>query len=228
MKFKVSNIIWGLAFIIAGIGFAGNVLGFWDFNLFFDGWWTLFIIIPAIVSIVQDGPRMSNLIFAGVGVVLFLSAQNIVHSDVIARLTIPVILVIIGISFIFGRRGFPHKTMEAHKNFEQNGKVPDYSAIFGGSQGNYRNEVFTGATVNAVFGGVELDLRDAIITEDVVIGGTAIFGGIEIWAPANVRIKVSSIPVFGGVSNKALPPIGEPAATIYIEATCMFGGIEIK
>ena len=62
MKNRISNIIWGLLLIIVGIGYAGDTLGFWNFTIFFAGWWTLFIIIPCIVSLIQRGVNGGNLI----------------------------------------------------------------------------------------------------------------------------------------------------------------------
>ena len=46
MKKTLTNFLWGLFFIIIGIGFLGEALNLWNFELFFPGWWTLFIIIP--------------------------------------------------------------------------------------------------------------------------------------------------------------------------------------
>jgi len=44
---KTTNIIVGLIFLSLGIILFGNNLKLWDINLFFDGWWTLFIIVPS-------------------------------------------------------------------------------------------------------------------------------------------------------------------------------------
>ena len=66
------------------------------------------------------------------------------------------------------------------------------------------NEKVTGATATAIFGGVDLDLRNAIIDEDIVITSTAIFGGIDIFLPSNVNVKVSSLPIFGGVDDNRI------------------------
>ncbi len=55
MRNKISNVLFGLAFVIAGIGFAGNAFDLWDFSLFFDGWWTLFIIVPCLVALFRNG-----------------------------------------------------------------------------------------------------------------------------------------------------------------------------
>ena len=73
-----------------------------------------------------------------------------------------------------------------------------------------------------------MDLRMARIERDVRIDATAIFGGIEIYVPANVVVKVMSTPVLGGVSNKAMAPTEVPCHTLYINATCVFGGVDIK
>ena len=87
---------------------------------------------------------------------------------------------------------------------------------------------FTGTNVNAVFGGLVLDLRDAKILNDVEVNATAIFGGIDIYLPSGINVKTNNVPIFGGVSNKSNPNGVPGAPTIYLNATCMFGGIDIK
>ena len=99
-------------------------------------------------------------------------------------------------------------------------------AIFSGCDLNYGGEVFEGAELTAVFGGVECDLRNAIIEKDCAIQVSAIFGGIDIFVPAGINVKVSSNSIFGGISNKT--DLHKDAPTIYISGTCMFGGVEIK
>ena len=69
MRSRLSNILWGLFFILIGIGFAGNAFNLWDFNLFFPGWWTLFIIIPCGISILQDGFHSGSCIGLAIGVI---------------------------------------------------------------------------------------------------------------------------------------------------------------
>ena len=53
-----------------------------------------------------------------------------------------------------------------------------------------------------------------------------ITGGIDISVGENVNVKVNSTSLFGGVSNKT--PIRKDVPTIYINGTCMFGGVVIK
>ena len=63
---------------------------------------------------------------------------------------------------------------------------------------------------------------------NIVINASTTFGGIEIYVPSNVKIKIKSIPIFGGVDNKANTKTDENSHTIYINSTAVFGGVEIK
>ncbi len=227
MKNKMSNILWGLIFIVIGLGFAGNAFDLWRFELFFDGWWTLFIIVPCVVSIAQNGLNTAPIIGLTIGVLLLLSAQGIVPDGILWKLMIPVVLVLIGINLIF-KDSLYHSKIRTRVNFNQNSNGPDYSAVFSAQKIVCAFEPFTGASINAIFGGVDLNLRDAIITEDVVMDCTAVFGGVDIFVPSNINIKVSSVPIFGGVSDKTNRAHNPGAPTLFINATCMFGGIDIK
>lgn len=222
---RISGVLWGVVLILLGVSFAGTVLGFWDFNIFFRGWWTLFIIIPCSISIVKSGLQISSLIGLLIGVFLFVASWNLIDFGTVVKLIVPAILIIIGLKFIF--RDSWNKTAAAIKKINQSGNG-DFSAVFGEQNADFTGQVFNGADTNAIFGSVNLNLRNAVITEDIVINATSIFGGVSIYVPNNVKVKVSSTPIFGGVSNKAVPTIIENAPTLYVNATCMFGGVDIK
>ena len=179
MRNRVSNILFGIAFVVAGLGFAGNAFGWWNFSLFFDGWWTLFIIIPCLIVIIRNGFSPVPVIGVAIGAMLLLSEQHILDGRIMRGLLIPIILVIIGLAIIFrGSRGSAaYKAREMHA--AHRGQLPEYAAIFS-AQNIQINEFFSGAEVTAVFGGVDLDLRGAIIREDIVINATAVFGGVDL------------------------------------------------
>lgn len=231
MRAKVSNILWGLFFIVLGVGFAGNAFSLWSFNLFFAGWWTLFIIVPCAISIIQNGPTTGSLIGISIGIMLLLAQQNVFDMRIVGKLIFPVILIIIGISIMGSNLFHRHKQIEYNNFSDSTGStngIGDYAATFGTQNVNFDNETFQGATLNAIFGGIDLRLEHAIITEDAVINGSAIFGGIDIYVPADVNVKVKSTPIFGGVDNKHRGPFIPDAPTIYINATCIFGGVDIR
>lgn len=230
MKNRISNIIWGLLLIVVGIGYAGNTLGFWDFSLFFKGWWTLFIIIPCLVNLIQYGPNGGNIVGLVIGAALLLSAQGIVGFALLWKLLVPVLLILLGISILLSNTRRRIKDQQGNKiPYEKEGQESfDVSAVFGSRKAKYNGQVFEGATVNAVFGSVNMDLRMAVIEHDVRIDATAVFGGIDIQVPSNVVVKVMSTPVLGGVSNKAMAPTEVPCHTLYLNATCVFGGVDVK
>ena len=79
---QIKPIIWGVAIIALGVIFGGNALGLFNLNVFFDGWWTLFIIIPSIISLVTEKEKLSSLGFLAAGVILLLAAQKVFDYDV--------------------------------------------------------------------------------------------------------------------------------------------------
>lgn len=232
MRNRLSSILWGTLFIIAGIGFVGNAFNIWNFELFFDGWWTLFIIIPSGISIIQNGPKPFAVCMFVIGVLILLSCIGIFDYSIIEKLLLPIIFIIIGVSII-GKSGgmrINKQLLISDGEMPVNTAMREYAAVFSTQSIMYNeNEVFEGVSLNSIFGGMELDLRSCIINQDVVIDTTAIFGGMDIFLPKDVNVKVSSTPIFGGVSNKTRGASYIPGVpTVYINAVCMFGGVDIK
>ena len=102
------------------------------------------------------------------------------------------------------------------------------NATFSGAKLNYDGRAFHGAELNAVFGGVECDLRGATFEGDSAINASAIFGGIDIFVPDGINVCLRSSSIFGGASDKLNRPHIEGAPTLYVNATCVFGGLELK
>lgn len=229
MRNRLSSFIWGLAFIIAGVGFAGNVFHLWDFRLFFDGWWTLFIIVPCAFSLFQGGFHTAPAIGLVAGVLLLLAQQDVIDDGLVWKLLVPVIFVLIGMRIIL--RGAFRKRFEPCRGaIQANGNgYACLIAVFCARKERLAGD-FQGAAVTAVFGGVDLDLRDTVITHDVTISVTAVFGGADIYLPPNVRVRLDSLPILGGIENQYREPAGGPAdlPVVYIDAVCAFGGVDIK
>ena len=51
---KVTSIIIGVALVAVGVIFALNAFDVTDIDMFFDGWWTVFIIIPCTVGLFTE------------------------------------------------------------------------------------------------------------------------------------------------------------------------------
>lgn len=224
---KARNIIWGVILVAIGLIAGCNVLGIADINIFFDGWWTLFIIIPCLVGLVTDDDKSGNLVGLIIGAGLLLICQDILSFELVWKLLLPIILVIIGLSMIFKDAIGGKVSKEIKKLNKENGKKSEYCAVFSSEKADFGGQQFEGAEVNAIFGGVKLDLRNADISADVVISACAIFGGVDIFVPENVNVKVKSTSIFGGTSDKTKHE-NETAPVVYVDATCIFGGVDVK
>lgn len=221
---KLGNILWGICFIIIGIIVLLNSLGVASINIFFKGWWTLFIIVPSVIGIIKDKEKTWDIFFLCLGVALLLSARGILDMALIAKCILPAILIIIGVNIIFKDRinsKINTKIKELNKVDAQ-----EYYATFSGQKLAFDGEEFKGAKLNAIFGGIDLDLRNVVLKQDVAVEVCAVFGGVDIKVPKGVTVKVQSNSIFGGVSNKVNNKDGNP--TIYVKAMCIFGGCDIN
>ena len=225
---NLKNIMWGLVLITIGTILGTNILKITNIDIFFDGWWTLLIIVPTFIGLCTERDKKTNLIFLIIGILLLLAARDILDFKILIKMILPIILIIIGLYMIF-RNMFNKKMNQQIKKL--NNKLSSnerYVSTFSEQNISLDDEIFKGTNLNATFGGIKLDLRKAIIKEDVVINVSATFGGIDIYIPDNVKIKIKSNSIFGGVSNRKKDDKNESKHTIYINASCVFGGVEIK
>jgi len=104
------------------------------------------------------------------------------------------------------------------------------TAALCGREIRYDGEVFNGGMISAVLGGIELDLRTAVITGTVVLEARCVLGGIDIYAPRYARVIVNGSPILGGIENATRFPQGanEQTPTIVVNASCVLGGLEVK
>lgn len=225
---RFSNVMWGAVFVVAGVLFALNALEITNIDIFFEGWWTLLIIVPSFIGLLTTKEKTANAVGLTGGILLLLGVRDIISFDMIWKLILPVIIIFIGIKLIYagivGNRG-----TEILRNIkEKGGQVNNVAAVFSSAVTDYDGEVFTGAELNAIFGGVKCDLRNAVIEQDCVISGSAVFGGIDILVPQDINVKIYSNSVFGGVEDKRTYRFKGEGPTLYVNATCMFGGVDIK
>lgn len=102
-------------------------------------------------------------------------------------------------------------------------------AIFGGAERKGPWTVPKSFQSLAIFGGIELDLREAFLEDnEVTIYATAVFGGIEITVPDGVDVRTSGAGIFGGYDglNDAGTVPGSPI--LHIKGAAIFGGVEVN
>lgn len=225
---KFNSVLWGLVLIALGVILGVNALGIAKIDIFFSGWWTLFIIIPCAISLFTDDDKWGDLIGLIVGVCLLLGCQGVVAFNMLWKLLVPAVLVVIGLSLIFKDTLKGQVTREIKKLRGKSG-MKEYWATFGGQNLNFDGQEFTGCSLEAVFGSIKCDLRNAKVKEDVLVKACAVFGGITIHAPEDVNVQVLSNSMFGGTTNRhAKKAVDESKKTIFVDATSVFGGVEVR
>ena len=221
---KISNVMWGLVFIIIGCILGINALGIAHINLFFDGWWTLFIIVPAFINIFKDDDKEAAFIWLIVGLVLLLACNDFISFDLVWKLAFPVILVLIGVSIMFKDRVEKEvkiKIKESRKDNNRNTICATFE-----EKKILADKKYEDVTLEAIFGSVKYDMRDVEIKKDVVLKTSAVFGTVKIIAPKGVGVKVSSSGIFKDTINKVKSR--DAKNTIYVDASTVFGSVIVS
>lgn len=231
---RAGQILWGLVFILAAVWYAGYAMDFWSLGLRYRGLWTFFIIIPCLISLVSRGFTVFSMAGLLVGIELLLLYQGTITQQESQNLIFPGILLILGLSFLFqsisrrhGGSGFCEGATRVR--MKPSKKALDYAVTFQGQTIRYENEDFYGAILNSIFGGIRLHTENGYISEDIVVDCTSVFGGIKLFLPEGVNVRVRKRLLFGGVHNSRHCCQMIPGApTVYVNATCMFGGVKIR
>jgi predicted membrane protein len=220
-----NQIFWGAAIIIVGLLFLLQNFGFvrdfefWNFLpviLILLGGYQLFVN--------QFRAWVGPLIMILVGSYLLMATLNFIAWGTFWSLIWPTILILVGISIIF-RKGFGGTEFSQ----EDRGQFSSFAA-FSGQKRNVTAPDFQNGEITAMFGGAEIDLRNAAITNPPArIQTTVMFGGADIFVPADWDVRVNVVALFGGTDDKRhnLAPAKE-TPDLVISGTVMFGGLDIK
>jgi predicted membrane protein len=145
----------------------------------------------------------------------------------------PLVLIGAGVALIWSRIEMPQLPQGVRSAPGSANSINEY-AMFGGVERRISASSFTGGTVTALFGGVELDFRSADIEgEEAVIYVEAIFGGIEIVVPERWMVIYEGQSIFGGYSDETRPPLPDvpgaaPKKRLILRGRAVFGGISVK
>ena len=64
---NMKSILWGVVLVLLGVLVGTNSLGITNIDIFFDGWWSLFIIIPCFIGLFSNEDKTGNIIGLLVG-----------------------------------------------------------------------------------------------------------------------------------------------------------------
>lgn len=217
----MSGRVWlGLVFLLFGLGFLLHQAQIIDLSQLLSNWWPLILIIIGVIQLInrKHSSIVSGLLFLLIGL-LFLINQWLDFN--LTDYIWPLIFIIIGLTFIFTR---VKRENLSHRDADLNTFV-----LFSGTGIKSQSKNFQGGSVMAIFGGAEIDLREAVMAEGASINITTFMGGAEITVPENVQVEMTGTPIFGGWEDKTrVREKDEGNSILKINCLTMFGGVEIK
>lgn len=219
----------GIIFILFGLGVIFDQLGLWNFGSIISTWWPLILIGIGLSKLGRDSAsKTSGIAFIAIGVFFQIRELNIFSFNLM-RFFWPAIIIAIGVSMLLPKtlRKTNHEFIK--KEIDQD--VVDNLALFSGVKTRNTSKNFSGGNLVAIFGGIDMDLSNAVLTnEGASIDITAAFGGIDIIVPSDWIVVVKGIPIFGGWSNKTYNKnyVITDAPVLTLHCFVAFGGVDIK
>ncbi len=221
----LGRVLLGLVIITIGTLYLLQSADALDAGNTIDRWWPTVLITMGIFQLMERSHgQIGPYLLIAAGVLLLLATTDVLPGDAWSYIW-PTALIVMGVATIARWSGAGRLPRT------ESGDVVIASGIFGGPTLVNASQTFRGASLTAVFGGVELDLHDARpASEGARITATAAFGGIDIVVPHGWKITVKATPIFGGVDDKTehSGDLPENAPTLLVDALAVFGGVEIR
>ncbi|MFA8342902.1 MAG: LiaI-LiaF-like domain-containing protein [Rhodothermaceae bacterium] len=244
--------ILGILLVVIGLIFFGDNLDLFNFDLsYYIFRWQSILIIIGVIMLLNSVRNTAAYILIIIGVGSYVA--NYYHYSLweIVDDYWPVLLIAFGLYIIAKRGDSPAKKCSHRMNnksdfhsdssfskcenmshSEINDDTIDLTAIFSGKRVSIKSDSFSGGKTTTVFGGVELDLRDAKLAPgNNIIDSFTLFGGTEILVPKEWKISVNVVVLFGGVDdkrNEKVENIENPNSTLVLKGLTLFGGTEIR
>ena len=163
----------------------------------------------------------------------------------------PLLFIIAGVLIVFQKLFFRNDSTACHENkwrkfahkvesgeygvggashWKNSGEGFSKNSIFGGGEHIVLDPEFKGGDLNAIFGGLTLDLRRTHLPEgETRLELNAVFGGITLFIPSDWLVETHIDAVFGGFQdNRKQMESVDTSRKLVITGACVFGGGEIR
>ena len=200
-----------------------EIIKFDSWNVFWGTVWAAGLILAGLMTIFSSrraSLRVWGLLLMTIGVSIGLGAYGVINISV-WKIFWPVMLIAIGLMVSIGSGG-RKRSKKSAADVSGNEKI----AIFYGEESRVKGD-YTGGSVTAIFGGVELDLRQAKIKDGAVIDVFTFCGGVSINMPDDLIVKNEVRGILGGSEDKTVSK-SSAKKTIYLRGECVLGGLEVK
>ncbi|MCO8267266.1 cell wall-active antibiotics response protein [Haloferax sp. AB510] len=219
---RVSNqVVVGAAVVLVGLVLLANTTRLYDTTGLFRYLPSLFV-LAGLYALVVSGFRNVGgpLVLVAVAGAWQAVALGFVTAGEIVSFW-PVLLVILGLSIAVGRIRSSVEPIT--------GERVDLVAVFGGRDARVTTSRFAGGAITAIFGAVELDLRDVVELDGTArIDVTALFGGAEITVPRDWNVRLDVLPVFGAAEDeRPRRELEHETVDLVVSGFSAFGGVSV-
>ena len=200
-----------------------EIIKFDSWHLFWGTVWAVGLVLAGLTTIISSRKMLTRawgLLLMAAGVSIGLNAYGIIDVS-IWKIFWPVMLIAIGLTVSVGSG-----CCKRSKKSAADGSGSEKIVIFYGEESRVKGD-YTGGSVTAIFGGVELDLRRANIKDGAVIDIFTFCGGVNINMPDDVIVKNEVHGILGGSEDKTVSK-SSAKKTIYLRGECVLGGLEVK
>jgi predicted membrane protein len=228
-RHNLFRVVLALVFMCFGIIALGNNIGWWNIDDLFLTWWPLILILLGFITIFAPGGSWGGGVFlVMLGIVLLLHTHNVYD---IGRLIWPAMLIMIGV-IIWPRKkeDYPGEDPSSNTTIENLPEhVFNYNVLFHGQRKTVSDKQLSGGHGTAVFGSLEIDLRQSVPKSDAYIELNAVFGNISMSVPSHWKVTKNGGAVFGKIDDRR-KAIADSAYSypVTIETNAVFGRIELR
>ncbi len=231
----VSRVLIGLIFLGIGVYLFANL-----YDIVSCTWckylvtWPSILVVIGLILFTKRESRIAGLILMGIGGVVL---ANLIFefNKPIKQYLLPIIFLTIGLVLIFKRTSSSSSSRGAQAKFRKgvvNMDVIDEVAIFGGNKAKVVSKKFQGGNIVNIFGGSVFDFMEAGLDEGSnVLDVFCLFGGFELVVPSGWTIKIETVSIFGGISDKRMSVADSSINAkkeLVIKGLLIFGGGEVK
>ncbi|GAB4134709.1 MAG: hypothetical protein Fur0015_07800 [Ignavibacteriales bacterium] len=245
MKSSQGKTIAGAILIFVGLLWLTDNLVLFPFqmhNLIFS--FPVILFVVGIIILANSKNNLLGYIFIVIGGYNILDDYFHIPLKGIAKDFWPVLLIIFGVYILLkskerdskisnpGNDKFNLDEFEKKNsaNYAQD-SIDDF-VIFGGSEKRIFSNNFRGGKITTLFGGTDIDLRQATLADETVtMEVVTIFGGIDLYVPKDWKVLLNVTPIFGAFDDeRILNPNNDfdGRKTLVIKGVVIFGGGDLK
>ncbi len=217
------RLIIGLAILALGALWTLDNLNLLESEDFTRWWPVVLIAIGGVQFVNRKTNRIGPVLLMVAGA--FLLAMSVGNYDFDLGDLIPLAIALFGAKLVWDALA----RRSARAAIANDDSTVNSFAMMAGVHWQSTSRAFRGGEVNAIMGGVELDLRNVEIKsgDEPVIDALAIMGGVEIFVPMGWKIAANVLPIMGGFEDKT-SRANETGPTLTVRGTAIMGAIVVS